>query len=261
MKLKTYTIDAFTDSLFSGNPAAVCVLEKWISKELMQNIALENNLSETAFLVKTNDHYEIRWFTPTMEEDLCGHATLASAHVLFEFYETQKEILTFKSQKNGFLKVLKKDTKLFLDFPTDTLEEIETFTEIEKGLGQKPLELYRGKVDFIAVLPSESDVKNLYPNFSELSKLKSRGLIVTAKGDKVDFVSRFFAPQCGIEEDPVTGSAHTSLTPLWSNKLNKKELSAKQLSKRGGTLYCFDKGKRTWIGGHSKLYLKGWIEI
>ena len=261
MKLKTYTIDAFTDTLFSGNPAAVCILEKWLSKELMQSIAQENNLSETAFVVKTNDYYEIRWFTPTMEEDLCGHATLASARVLFDFHETQREILTFKSQKNGFLKVFKKEKKLFLDFPTDILEKTEFYPEIERGLGQKPLEIYRGKVDFIAVLPSESDVKNLDPNFSEIAKLKSRGLIVTAKGDKVDFVSRFFAPQCGVDEDPVTGSAHTSLTPLWAAKLNKKELSALQLSKRGGTLYCCAKGERTLIGGHSKLYLEGWIDV
>lgn len=261
MKLKTYTIDAFSETVFSGNPAAVCVLDRWLSEDMMQNIAQENNLSETAFLVKNKTAYEIRWFTPTVEVDLCGHATLASAHVLFEFYEPDVLELVFNTQKSGSLKVFKKDGVLFLDFPTDVLKREDAIETISQGINTKPIEVFRGKTDLIAVLKSEEEVKNLNANFSKIAKLNARGLIVTAQGTTVDFVSRFFAPQSGVDEDPVTGSAHTSLTPLWAEKLKKKALTARQLSKRGGDLYCIDKGERTLIGGNAQLYLEGWIEV
>lgn len=261
MEIKTYKVDAFTDRIFAGNPAAVCVLNNWLSDELMQNIALENNLSETAFLVKNNDDYEIRWFTPTVEVDLCGHATLASAFVLFEFYNIKDEKINFFSPKSGRLYVFKESSKLFLDFPTDTLIKTDSIAEIERGIGKKPIEVFKGKTDYIAVMETESDVKDIVPNFNEISKLDARGLTVTAKGNKVDFVSRFFAPQSGVDEDPVTGSAHTSLTPLWSEKLMKSELTALQLSKRGGALICRNKNERTQIGGSAKLFLEGVIRL
>ena len=261
MEIKTYTVDAFTEDLFGGNPAAVCLLDHWIADELMQNIALENNLSETAFLVKKDDLYEIRWFTPTMEVDLCGHATLASAFVLFEFYKVNENQINFFSQRSGELKVFKESSKLFLDFPTDKLNKVDSFTEIENGIGITPIEVYKGKTDYIAILETEEDIRKIKPNLSEISKLNARGLIVTAKGNNVDFVSRFFAPQSGVNEDPVTGSAHTSLTPIWSKKLERKELNALQLSKRGGTLICRNETERTYIGGQARLYLEGIIKV
>lgn len=259
--IKTYTVDAFAEKLFTGNPAAVCILNEWLRDELMQSIAAENNLSETAFIVAQEELYEIRWFTPTVEVDLCGHATLASAFILFDHFEKNKDVIEFYSPRSGQLRVFKEGEKLFLDFPTDTLTKVESPREIEKGIGCKPMETYKGKTDFIAILESEKEVKELKLNFTEISKLEARGLIVTAKGERVDFVSRFFAPQSEIQEDPVTGSSHTSLTPLWAKKLNKEELTALQLSQRGGVLKCIYKGEKCFIGGHAQLFLKGEINI
>lgn len=261
-KIKIFQIDAFTNKLFSGNPAAVCILDKWLAEELMQSIANENNLAETAFVVPRENDFEIRWFTPTTEVDLCGHATLASAYVLFNVLDYSGSIIKFHSPRSGLLSVEKKENLLYLDFPTDTLELITGIDDImEACIGIKPIEVYKGKTDYIVVIDDESSVKNLQPNLTEIAKLNARGLIVTAKGDEVDFVSRFFAPQSGINEDPVTGSAHTSLTPIWSKKLVKNKLIANQISERGGQLICEFKNDRCLIGGEAKLYLMGEIFI
>lgn len=258
-KIKIYQVDAFTDKLFSGNPAAVCILDKWLSDDLMQSIGNENNLAETAFIVPNGNDFEIRWFTPTTEVDLCGHATLASGFVLFNLLNYTNLSIRFHSPRSGLLIVSKKEDMIFLDFPTDTIELVSGENLLENCIGIKPIELYKGKTDYIAVIDSESSLRNIQPDFTEISKLKARGLIVTAKGDSVDFVSRFFAPQSGIDEDPVTGSAHTSLLPLWSKKLGSKYLTASQLSKRGGQLICEFKNDRCLIGGNAKLFLTGEI--
>lgn len=260
-KIKIYQVDAFADRLFSGNPAAVCLLDKWLADESMQSIAAENNLAETAFLVKMKDYFEIRWFTPSVEVDLCGHATLASAFVLFECLDYKEPVINFFSPRSGELKVSKEGELLYLDFPTDIMHKAGHIPLIQNGIGILPTEVYKGKTDYIAFVESEEEVLNLVPDFHEISKLQARGLIVTAKGNEVDFVSRFFAPQSGIDEDPVTGSAHTSLIPLWSEKLDKKEMVARQMSKRGGTIYCTNRGARCLIGGKAKLYLSGEIYI
>lgn len=261
--IKIYQVDAFTDKLFSGNPAAVCILDKWLSDDLMQSIAEENNLAETAFVVRNEKNFEIRWFTPAVEVDLCGHATLASAFVLFNILEYPDSVIRFHSPRSGLLTVEKKDEMLFLDFPSDTLESIRELNNIsiEKCIGVQPLELYKGKTDYMVVIEDEQSLKNLQPDLNEIAKLNARGLIVTAKGDSVDFVSRFFAPQSGINEDPVTGSAHTSLIPLWSDKLSKTKMMAHQLSPRGGELLCEFKHERCLIGGKARLYLTGEINI
>lgn len=262
-RIKIYQVDAFSDKLFSGNPAAVCLLDEWPRAKLMQSVANENNLAETAFIVpKGNSGFEIRWFTPTVEVDLCGHATLASAFVLFNELKYSGKEINFHSQKSGVLKVSKHNDTLFLDFPTDeiAMSNLEN-TVIEKCIGISPLEIYRGRTDYIAVVETQRQLQELQPNFDAISKLEARGLIVTAKGDKVDFTSRFFAPQAGVFEDPVTGSAHTSLTPIWAKKLGKKKLTAWQISKRGGQLECELKGERCLIGGNARLYMVGEINM
>lgn len=261
--MKIYQIDAFTDRLFSGNPAAVCILDKWIDDDLMQSIGNENNLAETAFVVTRDKDFEIRWFTPTTEVDLCGHATLAAAFVLFNILDYPDSEVRFHSTKSGLLTVSKNDGMLYLDFPTDTLDLVVESLKatIEKCIGIKPIELFKGKTDYIAIIDSEQQLNNLRVDLNEISKLDARGLIVTARGDSTDFVSRFFAPQSGINEDPVTGSAHTSLIPIWSEKLGRKQLTAKQLSKRGGELFCELKQERCLIGGNAKLYMTGEINL
>ena len=260
--IKIFQVDAFTDKLFSGNPAAVCILDKWLPDDLMQSIGNENNLAETAFVVPKEKDYEIRWFTPTTEVDLCGHATLASAFVLFNLLDYPDSVIRFHSRRRGLLSVKKDGEMLYLDFPTDTLEVINGKEKIlQTCLGIRPIEVYKGKTDYIAVVDTELSLKNLQPNFGEIAKFEARGLIVTAKGDRVDFVSRFFAPQSGIDEDPVTGSAHTLLIPLWAKKLGKKNFVANQLSKRGGQLICEFNDDRCLIGGKAKLYLTGEILI
>lgn len=263
-KLKLYQIDAFADKLFSGNPAAVCILDKWIADDLMQSIGEENNLAETVFVVPREDDFEIRWFTPTTEVDLCGHATLAAAYVLFEILDYPGTNIRFLSSRSGLLTVSKSREMLYLDFPTDTLDLItnEQFKHtIEKCIGIKPAEVYKGRTDYIAFIENEHLVQNMQVDLGEISKLEARGLIVTAPGNSADFVSRFFAPQSGINEDPVTGSAHTSLIPIWAEKLGKKQLTAKQLSKRGGQLYCEFKNERCLIGGKARLYMTGEINL
>ncbi len=260
--IKIFQIDAFTDKLFAGNPAAVCVLEQWVPEYLMQSIANENNLAETAFIVANGNDFDIRWFTPTTEVDLCGHATLASAFALFNLLNYSGSIIHFHSHRSGLLSVTKNEEMLYLDFPTDTLEIISGLPDvIEACIGLQPIEVYKGKTDYIAVIDSERALIKIQPNLTEIAKLKGRGLVVTAMGNTVDFVSRFFAPQSGINEDPVTGSAHTSLLPIWAKKLGKSKLTAHQLSARGGELICELMENRCLIGGKAKLYLTGTIQL
>lgn len=259
MKLKIYQVDAFTDKVFSGNPAAVCPLNQWLPDDVMQNIALENNLAETAFYVQDGERYLIRWFTPTVEVDLCGHATLGSAHVLFNHENYAGNEITFYSHRSGILKVSKNNDLLTLDFPADNFHKIDWPAERHSAFNFVPKEAYQGKTDYLLVFDSEDQIKNIEPNLSLIASWKVRGAIVTAKGNQVDFVSRFFAPQSGVNEDPVTGSAHTTLTPYWSEKLGKVDLSAIQLSKRRGYLNCKNFGARVQISGHAKTYLTGEI--
>jgi PhzF family phenazine biosynthesis protein len=263
MKQTLYQVDAFADRLFSGNPAAVCIVDSWLSDELMQSVATENNLSETVFVVPTGQDYEIRWFTPVAEVNLCGHATLASAFVLFDILHYPGSCIRFYSPRSGWLAVEKKNEMFVLDFPTDKLSALpaEQYAIIEKCIGVQPIELFKGKTDYMAVIEDERSLKDLQPDFIEIAKLNARGLIVTAKGDSVDFVSRFFVPKLGVNEDPVTGSAHTLLIPLWSSKLGKNKLIANQLSKRGGHLVCELKNDRCLIGGKARLYLTGEINF
>lgn len=262
MKQKIYQIDAFTKQTFKGNPAAVCVLENWLSEEKMQTIAMENNLSETAFVLPMGDEYEIRWFTPEMEVDLCGHATLASAHVLYNFYNHKKNEIVFQSRKKGTLRVVKdKKLGLVLDFPAQQIVPIQQQDSVSKAIGAIPVKTIKGETDFMLVFENQAQIAALKPNFGELAKTKARGIIVTAPGDEVDFVSRFFGPACGVNEDPVTGSAHTILAPFWSETLGKKKLNARQISKRGGDLYCEIKNDRVLIAGHAVTYMEGEINL
>jgi PhzF family phenazine biosynthesis protein len=262
-KIPIYQVDAFTDRLFSGNPAAVCLLESWPDAAWMQLVAAENNLAETAFVVTRGDDFEIRWFTPAVEVDLCGHATLASAYVIFNELKYPGSTIRFHSRNSGVLLVEKREDLLILDFPADTLAPVageDLFERLEQCLGIRPVELLRGKSDLLAVMENEETILMLQPDFEAISKLDARGLIVTARGEQADFVSRFFAPQVGVNEDPVTGSAHTSLIPYWADKLGKTKLTARQLSKRGGVLECEHRGTRCLIGGKARLYLTGEIE-
>ena len=253
-----YQVDTFTNDLFKGNPAGVCPLSDWLPDEKMQAIAMENNLSETAFYVKEGDDFYIRWFTPTVEVDLCGHATLATAFVEFFILGNTNNELRFTS-KSGNLFVMKKGDQLELDFPKDNLEEIELTESLITPFQTKPIAAFKGKSDVLLLFGSSSEIENMTPDLHAIKTIDTRGVIVTAKGDDVDFVSRFFAPQAGIDEDPVTGSAHTTLTPFWSPKLVKNNLSAKQLSQRGGELACELVGDRVKIAGAARLYLKGEI--
>ncbi len=262
MRQKIYQIDAFTSQTFGGNPAAVCILDSWLSPELMQKIAQENNLAETAFAVKKDSLYELRWFTPEVEVDLCGHATLATAFVLFHFYDLEENTIQFYSYRSGNLTVNKADNGwLTLDFPTDNLIAIRNVAELDNAIGLTPIKTLKGKTDYMMVYNSQQEIEAIEPNHHLLAQLDVRGVIVTAPGDEVDFVSRFFAPACGIPEDPVTGSAHTSLSPYWSEVLDKSKMTAKQLSKRGGDLVCEYLGERVKISGKAALYLTGEIDI
>jgi PhzF family phenazine biosynthesis protein len=256
---KIYQVDAFTGLLFSGNPAAVCPLNEWPDDQLMQNIALENNLAETAFYVKRNNEYELRWFTPAVEVALCGHATLATAFVLFNYENHQSEEITFSTRQSGKLIVRKEGEYLILNFPTDTIEPVDITDEMTACFHCRPIEAFRGKTDHLLIFENESQIRNNQPDLNKIKALFDRGVIVTAKGDEADFVSRFFAPNVGIDEDPVTGSAHTSLTPYWSSVLGKIEMTALQLSKRGGFLKCRNLGDRVEISGKAKLYMIGEI--
>jgi PhzF family phenazine biosynthesis protein len=261
MTNKIYQVDAFTNSLFRGNPAAVCPLEKWLSDDLLQHIALENNLSETAFYVKDGAKYHIRWFTPEVEVDLCGHATLATAYVLFNEEDHIGDTIQLYSKRSGELTVTKHGDWLSLNFPADELKQLALTEDLYTGFNIKPNAVFKGKTDYLFLFENEEAIKNLKPDFTEIGKLDCRGIIVTAKGNTVDFVSRFFTPQCGINEDPVTGSAHTTLTPYWAKELNKLELTAKQISAREGYLKCKLVNTRVEIRGQARLYMVGKITL
>jgi PhzF family phenazine biosynthesis protein len=266
VRLDIYQVDAFAKEVFKGNPAAVCPLDAWLPAELMQKIALENNLSETAFFVKKDEHYEIRWFTPEFEIDLCGHATLASAFVIFECLKLERGKVKFHSDKSGELWVDKNGDILTLDFPVRRVSPIEAPDELFEAIGGRPKEVFKAR-DYFLVYENEQQVLDLKPDFSALKKIGSaldidaHGVIVTAPGDSSDFVSRFFAPEVGVMEDPVTGSSHCNLIPYWAERLGKNELFARQISARGGELFCELKGDRVKIGGNAVLYMKGEIYI
>ncbi len=262
MNLPIYQVDAFTSNLFGGNPAAVIPLDYWLDHNLMQAIASENNLSETAYFVPEGEGFRIRWFTPATEVDLCGHATLATAHVLFDHLNYGKSEILFQS-KSGILKVIKAGDLLELDFPATELSRESVPEDILAGFNYKPIEKYKANEDFLLVFENESQISQLDPDFAALKKVKSRGIICTAISEdpEIDFVSRFFAPAAGINEDPVTGSAHTKLIPYWSKKLNKTEMIARQISARGGELFCKLDDDRVKIGGKAVSYLHGEIII
>ncbi len=260
MNLTIYQIDAFTNEVFKGNPAAVCPLEEWIDESLMQRIALENNLAETAFFVKEGDVYEIRWFTPLAEIDLCGHATLASGFVIFELLKTEDNLVKFHSHISGELTVEKQGDRLILDFPARPVSPAQAPDNLTEALGKAPNAVLKAR-DYFLVYETEQEILDITPNFSKLLEIGAHGYIVTAKGDSADFVSRFFAPEVGVPEDSVTGSAHCNLIPYWAEKLGKTELFARQVSARGGELFCELRGDRVKIGGNAKLYLKGEIYV
>lgn len=261
MKLPFYQVDAFADELFKGNPAGVCICDEPLDEKTMQRIATENNLSETAFITKRGDEYDIRWFTPTVEVDLCGHATLASAHVLFNQLHSEEDSIVFHS-KSGYLQVSTFHSIISMDFPSIPLPKVEPDDFLSKALGTTPKELYKGE-NYLAVYDLQRDVEAMHPNFSQLKALDAQGVIVTAPSSVkgVDFVSRYFAPSVGINEDPVTGSAHSSLAPYWSARLEKTSLHALQVSKRGGEIFCEHRGDRVVISGKAITYLTGTIEL
>ena len=270
MTLKIYQADAFSNKVFGGNPAAVIPLTKgvhsengWLPNNVLQQIAIENNLSETAFIVPTDGEtdYHLRWFTPSYEVRLCGHATLATAHVLWNHLGFEKNIISFETL-SGILKVSREGIIYTLDFPTDILENKKKKTDfIHKILGIKPLDVFKGRDDYMVILSSQSEVEALKPDFVLLKELDSRGLIATALGDEVDFVSRCFFPEAGIEEDPVTGSAHTTMMPYWAEKIGRNNLVAHQLSARKGELICVLRGERVDISGEAVTYMIGEIFI
>jgi PhzF family phenazine biosynthesis protein len=254
-----FEVHSFTDRVFAGNPAGVCPLHRWLDDSLMQRIAAENNLSETAFFVPSEDHYDLRWFTPTVEVDLCGHATLATAHVLFEHLGQEGDVVVFHSQ-SGPIAVWKDNDFLVMDFPSRPADPVETPNHLVQGL-QRHVEAVLKSRDFLVVLEDEEAVRDLQPDFSELEKIDCEGIIVTAPGHDVDFVSRFFAPRMGINEDPVTGAAHSTLTPYWAERLTKDRLRARQISDRGGDLWCMQRDDRVHIAGKAVLYVKGFLNI
>ena len=250
--MRQYIVDAFTDKVFGGNQAAVCVLDEWIPDSLMIKIAKENNFSETAFTVKKGDAYELRWFTPGGEISLCGHATLGTSYVLFRFYEKDSKKIVFNTM-SGELIVEKEGDRMVMDFPVYKLNDVQITKEMEEALGARIIEAYKDR-DLLFVLESEDVVKNLKPDQLKLEKFDCVCIGVTAKGSESDSVSRVFAPRCGVPEDPVTGSMHCMIVPYWVNKLGKNEIVAKQASERGGMLYCKLEGDRVKIAGKAVLF-------
>ena len=264
MPISQYTIpqfivDAFTDTVFKGNPAAVCLLDEWLSDTTLQNIAKENNLSETAFTVKDGDHYELRWFTPGGEIDLCGHATLATAFILFKFIEVDVERLTFTTQ-SGELLVSKKDDYYELNFPSYAMHQVVVTSEMEEAIGVRPLEAWLGR-DLVCILPHENDVINASPDFDKVKALDGLLLNITARGRNYDTVTRSLAPKLSVKEDPVCGSGHCHVIPLWANKLVQAEFRAYQASERSGLLLCRIEGDRIYLAGKASLYSRGEIYI
>lgn len=257
MKIRQYQVDAFASRAFEGNPAAVCQLDNWLDDGVLQAIAEENNLSETAFFVPVDKGYELRWFTPISEVDLCGHATLASAHVIFEILGYVEPVITFMT-RSGELFVKKTGSALQMDFPACVPAPCEVPDLLVQGLGARPIEVLAAN-DYLAVFDTEADVRALVPNHALLSQLDLRGVIVTAPGSAVDFVSRFFCPKLGVPEDPVTGSAHCKLAPYWAGRLGRNILSAKQVSRRGGSLTCEVAGDRVLLSGGAVTFMEAEI--
>ena len=250
-----YQVDAFTDYLFGGNPAAVCPLKAWLPTETMQLLAMENNLSETAFYIQDGDTFHIRWFTPEMEIDLAGHPTLATAHVIFFEMGYDKNLIHFES-KSGALYVTNNNSLLEMNFPSRMPVHCNPPNALIEGINHTPEHIFKSR-DYVLVYKTEEDVRKFVPDFEWLNKVDTLGIIVTAPGKDCDFVSRFFVPNSVIGEDPVTGSAHATLIPYWSKRLNKTTMLAKQISQRGGILFCEAQGNRVSIAGKSKLYMKG----
>lgn len=259
MEIKLFQIDAFASELFEGNPAAVCPLDEWLSDEIMQAVAKENNLSETAFFVPEGDRFRIRWFTPGNEVDLCGHATLASAFVLFDILDYEKEMIQFDS-RSGLLNVTKGKEGMVMDFPAQPPVPCEIPEQIVRAFDVMPVECLRSE-DFVAVFEDESDIVSADPDFEELKKLDLRGVIITAGSARYDFVARFFAPKYGIPEDPVTGSAYTQLAPYWAARTGRRRFRVRQVSSRGGELSCELVDNRVLISGNAVKYLEGKIRI
>ena len=259
MKLPIYQIDAFTNRLFGGNPAAVVTLDGWLPDDVLQHIAAENNLAETAFVIPREEMAPLRWFTPKVEIDLCGHATLATGHVLFSYHYPSLERLSF-STRSGVLAVSREGNLLCLDFPVRPGSPIEVSDELASALGARPSEAYLAR-DILAVFETEATIQSLRPNFELIAGLDAFAVIASAPGSKVDFVSRFFAPRAGVPEDPVTGSAHCTLVPYWASRLGKLKLTARQLSPRIGELECELRGNRVAIAGRSVEYLRGEINV
>jgi predicted PhzF superfamily epimerase YddE/YHI9 len=261
MRLPIYQVDAFAERLFAGNPAAICPLAEWLPDATMQAIAAENNLAETAFFVREGSDYALRWFTPAVEVDLCGHATLASAHVVFTFLEPARDIVNFRTLKAGVLTVARHADMLMMDFPARPAVAVEPPPGLLAALGGTPREVLKAR-DHMVVYDSAAEVAALRPDFAALGKLDCWAAMATAPGENgADFVSRFFAPRQGIDEDPATGSSHCTLVPYWANRLGKRELKARQLSRRVGTLTCALNGERVAIGGRAVLYLEGQITV
>ncbi len=259
MRIPYFQVNAFTSDVFGGNPAGVCLLDDWLPDPVLQRIASENDLSETAFLVKQKDSYHLRWMTPAVEVDLCGHATLASAFVLF-FERSHPEKTIYFQSLSGRLAATRLKDIIELDFPSRPPRRCPTPDKLVKGLGRTPVEVLKSR-DYVAVFNSAAEVADLQPDMALLSQLDSLGVIATARGDEVDFVSRFFAPKVGVSEDPVTGSAHSSLIPYWSQRLGKTEMFARQISKRGGELHCRSLAERVGIGGRAVTYCRGELEL
>jgi PhzF family phenazine biosynthesis protein len=263
MRLPIYQIDAFADRLFSGNPAAIVPLERWLPVAVMQAIAAENNLAETAFFLREGSEYALRWFTPEVEVELCGHATLASAYVIYRYLEPKHDgALRFRTEKTGVLGVTRDGEELALDFPAFAPEPCALPPDLPAALGAAPVELHRYGQRYLAVFSEAGQVAALKPDFAALGRQEPGAVIVTAPGEgAVDFVSRYFAPAYGINEDPVTGSAHCVLAPYWAKRLGKDRLDARQISRRGGTLRCTLRGGRVAIAGRCVPYLEGWITL
>jgi len=259
MKLPIYQIDAFAENTFEGNPAAICPLSEWLPDQVMQSIAEENNLSETAFFVPTEQGFHIRWFTPVAEVDLCGHATLASAYVIFTYLGFKEKMINFES-RSGLLTVKQNDGLLAMNFPSQPPTPCQTPDEIIQAFKNTPIECLKSE-DYIVVFGSEEDIVSIQPDFDALSKLDLRGVVITAKSSQYDFIARFFAPKYGINEDPVTGSAYTQLMPYWSKHMGMTKLHAKQVSSRGGEVFCELVGNRVNIAGNAVTYLLGEIDI
>ena len=254
-----FEVHSFTDRIFHGNPAGVCLLEMWLEDDVMAAIAAENNLSETAFVVPRGNRFELRWFTPSVEVDLCGHATLATAYVLYENLTYQDSAIVFDT-KSGELAVWKDEDFLVMDFPSRPATSTDLPDHLAAGLRREVESVFKAR-DYVVVFDSEEEVKDLQPDFAELEKIDCEGIIVTAPGGEVDFVSRFFAPRMGILEDPVTGAAHSTLTPFWTERLGKNPLRARQISERGGDLWCKQMDERVYIAGRAALYVKGFLNI